>query len=230
MITFCLGYMGFASVTFWLALYMQEIKNLSALMVAVQLLPMVVNGVLVNVVCGLILHKVSNKLLMAIGAVSYTAALLILSFLKVNAPYWAFIFPGLILVVVGADIEFNVVNVSIPTYVLSLLRYLHSIKFFFILLADYKPKLDVRHVLPAIVRTICCRWDLQHYLQTVQQYQSGYLYCCLQRRQNPEPRHSYQTISVNLLVWGRYMRSVNLCRPVPPSGDTRRSRLPSSPC
>ncbi|KAJ9268930.1 hypothetical protein DTO212C5_4936 [Paecilomyces variotii] len=113
MLIFCLGFMGFASVTFWISLYMQELKHLSALLVAVQLLPMVVSGTLVNVVCGFVLHKVSNKLLMGIGAVGYTAALLILSFLREDAPYWAFIFPGLILVVVGADIEFNVVNMYV---------------------------------------------------------------------------------------------------------------------
>lgn len=113
MLMLCLGFMGFMSSSFWLSLYLQEIKHSTAIEVAAQLLPMVINGILVNVVCGLILHKVSNKLLMLIAATGYTASFLILSFMKEGSSYWAFIFPALILVVVGADIEFNVANVSI---------------------------------------------------------------------------------------------------------------------
>ena len=109
--TCCLGFMGFSAVSFYLALYLQDLKHLSALEVTVQLLPMVVSGVLVNVVCGLVLHRVSNKVLTGIGALAYTASFLILSFMKQEASYWAFIFPGLVLVVVGADIQFNVTNV-----------------------------------------------------------------------------------------------------------------------
>ncbi|KAJ5387401.1 hypothetical protein N7509_009942 [Penicillium cosmopolitanum] len=113
MATFCLGFMGFAAVTFFLSLYLQEVKHLTALDITVRLLPMVVSGVLVNVVCGLILHRVSNKLLTGIGALAYTASFLILSFMKEDAIYWAYIFPALILVVVGADIQFNVTNMYV---------------------------------------------------------------------------------------------------------------------
>jgi len=108
----CLGFMAFSMASFWLALYMQEIKHLSALEVAVQLLPMVINGILVNIVCGLILHRVSNKLLMGVAAVSFTVAFLLFGFMQEHNIYWAFIFPALLLQVVGADIEFNVTNVS----------------------------------------------------------------------------------------------------------------------
>lgn len=113
MATFCLGFMGFSAVTFFLSLYLQEIKHLTALEITVRLLPMVISGVLVNVVCGLILHRVSNKLLTGIGALAYTTSFLILSFMKEDAIYWAFIFPALVLVVVGADIQFNVTNMYV---------------------------------------------------------------------------------------------------------------------
>lgn len=108
---FCLGFMGFISLSFWLSLYLQNIKHFTALEITVRLLPMIISGVLVNVVCGLILHKVSNKLLTCIGALAYTASFLILSFMEETAVYWAYIFPALVLVVVGADIQFNVTNV-----------------------------------------------------------------------------------------------------------------------
>jgi predicted MFS family arabinose efflux permease len=125
--------MGFSAVSFYLALYLQDLKHLSALEVTVHLLPMVVSGVLVNVVCGLVLHRVSNKVLTGIGALAYTASFLILSFMKQEASYWAFIFPGLVLVVVGADIQFNVTNVcstplSYPFYSLFPLQYVMSLR------------------------------------------------------------------------------------------------------
>lgn len=113
MATFCLGFMGFSAVTFFLSLYLQEIKHLTALDITVRLLPMVVSGVLVNVVCGLILHRVSNKLLTGIGALAYTASFLILSFMNEDAIYWVYVFPALVLVVVGADIQFNVTNMYV---------------------------------------------------------------------------------------------------------------------
>ncbi|KAJ5160736.1 uncharacterized protein N7482_007740 [Penicillium canariense] len=113
MAIFCLGFMGFSAATFYLSLYLQEVKHYTALDITVRLLPMVVGGVLVNVICGLVLHRVSNKLLTGVSALAYTASFLILSFMKEDATYWAFMFPALVLVVVGADIQFNVTNMYV---------------------------------------------------------------------------------------------------------------------
>ncbi|KAJ5653630.1 hypothetical protein N7490_000633 [Penicillium lividum] len=113
MAIFCLGFMGFSAVTFYLSLYLQDVKHLTALEITARLMPMVVSGVTVNVICGLILHRVSNSLLTGIGALAYTASFLILSFMKEDSLYWEYIFPALILVVVGADIQFNVTNMYV---------------------------------------------------------------------------------------------------------------------
>ncbi|KAI9926682.1 hypothetical protein AWENTII_011301 [Aspergillus wentii] len=116
MCIFGLGCIGFAGVTFWLALYLQTVKHESALQIAAQFLPLVVAGVLMNVICGLVLHKVSNKLLMGIGAVAFTACFLILSFMDDNYSYWAFIFPAFILLVIGSDVQYNVTNMYVMSY------------------------------------------------------------------------------------------------------------------
>ncbi|OKL62154.1 hypothetical protein UA08_02382 [Talaromyces atroroseus] len=108
-----LGFMAFISGQFWMALYMQEVQGYTGLGITVRLLPMVVSGVLVNVVCAFVLHRVSNKLLMLIGTTAYTVSFLIMSFTKANSIYWGFYFVPLVLMVVGADIEFNVVNMYV---------------------------------------------------------------------------------------------------------------------
>lgn len=74
---------------------------------------MAVMGILVNVFAGMVLHKVSNKLLMYIGTIAYTAAFLLLAFNRQSSSYWAFSFPAFVLMVVGADLEFNVANMYV---------------------------------------------------------------------------------------------------------------------
>lgn len=107
-----LGMMAFTSSNFWLALFMQEVSKYDALMVAVHLLPQVIAGVIWNVVAASILHRVNNAAIMGFGSLAYVGANLLLTFQKPHTIYWAFIFPSLIMNVVGADFQFNVTNVS----------------------------------------------------------------------------------------------------------------------
>ncbi len=86
---------------------------MSPLVVAVHLLPQVIGGVLINVVAGLLMHRISNKLLISVGAVCYVSAFTLLSVMHEDSSYWAFIFPALCLSVVGADFEFTVTNMYV---------------------------------------------------------------------------------------------------------------------
>ena len=108
-----LGFMAFTPSSFFIALYFQKVKRLSALDTAVRLLPMVVSGISVNIVAGLTLHKVSNKLLMYIGTASYFIACLLLAVNRYSDSYWAFCFPAFCIIVIGADFEFNVANMYV---------------------------------------------------------------------------------------------------------------------
>jgi nitrate/nitrite transporter NarK len=104
--------MSFVTSAFWLSLYMQNVLEYSPLGVAVHLLPQAIGGILVNIVAGFILHKVNNKVLTAIGALSYLLSVILLATMNEDSSYWAFIFPALLLSVIGADLQFNVANVS----------------------------------------------------------------------------------------------------------------------
>lgn len=107
--------MAFQSSAFWLALFLQQIQRRDPLDVALHLLPQTIAGLTWNIVAGLILHKANNTLLHGIGAVSYIIASLLLALMGPDSSYWAFTFPALIINVVGADFQFNVVNVGFPS-------------------------------------------------------------------------------------------------------------------
>lgn len=107
------GFMAFTPAAFFIALYFQDVWHFSAIMTAVHVLPMAVMGMLVNLFAGLFLHKVSNKLLMLIGASAYTISSLLLAMNRRHSSYWAFCFPAFCLNVIGADLEFNVANMYV---------------------------------------------------------------------------------------------------------------------
>lgn len=108
-----LGFMGFTAACFWLALFFQRYWTHTPIMVAVYMLPAAIMGIIVNVVAGLILHRVSNKLLVLIGTACYTLSFLLMGLNKSSSSYWALCFPALLLAVWGADFEFNVANMYV---------------------------------------------------------------------------------------------------------------------
>ncbi|KAK8127207.1 hypothetical protein PG984_008315 [Apiospora sp. TS-2023a] len=108
-----LGFLSFPALFFFGALYLQEVFGYSPLIAAVCLIPAAVSGVVVNVLAGRLLHIVSNKLLMGIGAACFTISFLLVAVQRSGASYWAFTFPAFVIVVFGTDFEFNVVNMYV---------------------------------------------------------------------------------------------------------------------
>jgi nitrate/nitrite transporter NarK len=70
-------------------------------------------GLLINIIAAMIMHKVSNKLLMIIGAVALVISDVLYSVQSKHSSYWAFAFPALVLSVIGADFEFTVTNMYV---------------------------------------------------------------------------------------------------------------------
>ncbi|KAM0800480.1 major facilitator superfamily domain-containing protein [Usnea florida] len=101
-----LGFFSFAALFFFSALYLQELFGYSALITAVCLIPSAF-------ITGRLLHRVSNKLLMGLGAAAFTISFLLVAVQRSGASYWAFTFPSLAIVVIGTDLEFNVVNMYV---------------------------------------------------------------------------------------------------------------------
>ncbi|KIX03092.1 uncharacterized protein Z518_06642 [Rhinocladiella mackenziei CBS 650.93] len=109
----CLGFYGFAGNIFWLTLMWQRIDRLSPLMNAVQLLPAGIGGIVVNVIAAVIMHRISNKLIMIVGAVSAVVACALFSATSTSISYWALTFPALLFSVLSQDLEFTVTNMYV---------------------------------------------------------------------------------------------------------------------
>lgn len=138
-----LGFMAFTSSQFWLSLYLQEVRKFSPLQVAVYLIPQAIAGILYNIMAGLLMHCVRNEYLMFLGAVCYTGGTALLATMKADSSYWAFIFPALILMVVGADFEFNIANVSLRPLEMKMLGGLR--KFHQVFVSSSFPKSQQAH-------------------------------------------------------------------------------------
>lgn len=164
--TSIMGMMGFISSNFWLALFLQEVKHYDALNVAVRILPQVIARIIWNILAANVLHWVNNTAIMAGGAASYVVANLLLALQGTDSSYWAFIFPSLIINVLGADFQFNVTNVRHP----------YPVAF---LVTDH---LDVRHASASIAPASSCRWHLQHADQAGVDHRAWNIYGCIQLR------------------------------------------------
>ena len=75
------------------------------------LVPMVLGGIMWNILAAKTIPRVNNTLIMAFGSAGYIAAGLLFAFMEQDSLYWTFMFPGMILTVAGGDLQNNVANV-----------------------------------------------------------------------------------------------------------------------
>ena len=115
MLLIVLGFLSFTCSCFWIALYLQRVLVLSPLKTGLYLIPQAISGLIVNLIAAFALSRVDNRILMFLGSISYVLCTVLFALMSSTSSYWAFIFPGLIISVVGADLHYNVANM----YVLS---------------------------------------------------------------------------------------------------------------
>jgi predicted MFS family arabinose efflux permease len=85
----------------------------SPLMNAVRLLPAGIGGILVNVLAAMIMHRVSNKSIMIVGAVAHVVSCALYSATSRNISFWALFFPAQLFAVISQDLEFTVTNMYV---------------------------------------------------------------------------------------------------------------------
>ena len=110
-----LCFCGFAGNLLWLCLMWQRIQHNTPLLVDAKLLPAAISGICVELMVGMTMHLVGNRLFLLLGTVAFVVSNALLSASSAHITYWALMFPALILMTAGADFLFTVTNV----YVLS---------------------------------------------------------------------------------------------------------------
>ncbi|KAJ8067568.1 hypothetical protein OCU04_004908 [Sclerotinia nivalis] len=104
------GYMSFITNEFWIALYMQDVQHYTPLQIAARMLPQAVAGVFWSFLGQWLVQKVHGTIVMGIGSAMYLAGAILLLFIKEDTSYWMFLFPALVITVIGADFQFIVAN------------------------------------------------------------------------------------------------------------------------
>lgn len=104
---------GFSGNFFWQTLAYQRVFHDSSLEVAVKLLPAAIGGMLVNVLAALIMHRVSNKLLSILAALSAVVSNTLLSATSKEISWWALFFPSQLFGVLSIDVAFCVTNLYV---------------------------------------------------------------------------------------------------------------------
>lgn len=105
------------TLSYYGTLYFQVIRGTSPILTTAYWIPQAIAGMTVNFIVALTLHRIPGKILMLIATLSFFASALLWSFITVDIIYWAIPFPAMILVVVGADVGYNVANMMTLTSV-----------------------------------------------------------------------------------------------------------------
>ncbi|PWN20967.1 MFS general substrate transporter [Microstroma glucosiphilum] len=86
------AWLSFNSLSYFATLYIQEVRQLSPLQASLQFLPMVVTGILYNVIAGLMMSKFSGLWLIIPGILGGIASCVIFCVIGKDTVYWAGLF------------------------------------------------------------------------------------------------------------------------------------------
>lgn len=101
-----LGWSAFSSFMFFSTLYFQTYMNLSPILTTVRFLPAPVMGLCINIVVAILASRAPAQILIMLGCIGTALAPLLSAVQKVDAPYWQYQFPAMLLSVFGADFIF----------------------------------------------------------------------------------------------------------------------------
>ncbi|KAF9263695.1 MFS general substrate transporter [Marasmius fiardii PR-910] len=101
-----LNWCCFLAWQYWATIYYQDYEGLTPILTMVRLIPMIVVGIICNVVVALFVGRLPFVILMVSGTTLTSTAALLFALINPRAVYWAFGFPASTLVVFGADFVF----------------------------------------------------------------------------------------------------------------------------
>ena len=95
--------------------YFQDVQNLSALQAAIRLLPMPVSGVIVNILTGMLVHRLSADWIVIGTTILASAPPIFFAVMDPGWSYWALAFIAVLLSPVGCDGLYTISNLLITS-------------------------------------------------------------------------------------------------------------------
>lgn len=78
---------------------------------------MAAGGIIIALVGGLTLHRLSGTLLLLLSAIGFLVCVLLFAVMPENPGYWPWVFPAMVCATLGIDISYNVSSIFITTNV-----------------------------------------------------------------------------------------------------------------
>jgi len=100
----------FNAVENYQSFFFQYVQEVSAIQTSLRFLPEPAGGAVTNLIMGLIVHKIRADWAVLVATSISTVSTLLMAVIDVNASYWAFAFPSILLNPVGADTLFTIAN------------------------------------------------------------------------------------------------------------------------
>ncbi|KAJ7581456.1 major facilitator superfamily domain-containing protein [Mycena floridula] len=101
------GWWSFNALMYWCTLYFQQVLLLSPIQTSIRFIPLVVSAIIVNLVAGLVMHRIPGQPLMLIGLLGNVAAPLIYALIDTRSSYWSMAFI-IMIVNAGADVAYPI--------------------------------------------------------------------------------------------------------------------------
>ncbi|QRW19611.1 major facilitator superfamily transporter [Rhizoctonia solani] len=98
---------SFNALNYYATLFFQSVQLLSPLQTSISFLPLAASGIFLNVLSGLLIHRVRPQFLILVGLVLSVAAAALFAVIKPNVTYWAMSLPFLLLLP-GPDLCYSV--------------------------------------------------------------------------------------------------------------------------
>ncbi len=111
------------TLAYYQTLYFEEIRGASPIMTTAYICPLCIAGVICNIIVASTLHLIPGKLMIFTGCICFIGASCLWAFAPIDIIYWAMPFPATILLAIGGDVCYAVVNVvaitSVPVHLQS---------------------------------------------------------------------------------------------------------------
>jgi len=112
LVIFC--WWGFNALGYFIPLYLQQVRGLSPLQTALQVVPQGVSGLIANLATGYLIAKVRGQFLVAFGLIAGLMACILYALIDIEITYWAMAFFMMLLLPI-LDITYTVANMHVCT-------------------------------------------------------------------------------------------------------------------